>query len=322
MNNLTTKCLINIIDCLSVLCNPDIDEIINNNLSDLSVIYFTNNLVNNNSINSLLNTDLNKVLVVSNCKNKDKNKFKNKKITFCSHINLSILKSLKKNIVIILDINNNYDFLKFTIKNFNRLLEISPKLNINLCHSFYNSSVICTIISNDSIYLNDVLNCIKATLIDNRSLQYEFIYDTVCDYLDSQFHNCNLCDFKNDQCIANRAKKTVHQDMGCCYSFTYGGLFDFRIVKNVKLCQYMQNRTCATKNITCKLFTCKYLKEKNIKFDTHKILLLDCFFNKKQHNIIQSNFFRTREEILQKLQDKNHDLYFWYILKQKYIIKG
>ena len=110
--------------------------------------------------------------------------------------------------------------------------------------------------------------------------------------------------------------------MGCCYSFNYAKLLDFRLLKDVKLCQYMQNRTCATKNITCKLFTCKYLKEKNIKFDTHKLLLLDCFFNKKQHDIIQSNFFRTREEILQKLQEKNHDLYYWYILRQKYRIKG
>ena len=110
--------------------------------------------------------------------------------------------------------------------------------------------------------------------------------------------------------------------MGCCYSFNYAKLLDFRLLKDVKLCQYMQNRTCATKNITCKLFTCKYLKEKNIKFDTHKILLLDCFFNKKQHDIIKSNFFRTREEILQKLQEKNHDLYYWYILRQKYRIKG
>ena len=165
-----------------------------------------------------------------------------------------------------------------------------------------------------------MINCIKALLMNDTREQYEFVYDTVCDYLDSQFNQCNLCDFKNDQCIANRTKSTKRETMGCCYSFDYAGFFDYRLIKNVKLCQYMQNRTCATKNITCKLFTCKYLKDKNIQFDSHKILLLECFFDKKQHDIIQSNFFKTREEILNKLLEKNHDLYFWYLCFKKYRI--
>ena len=319
MNTLKNNTLHYINDSNFVLCNSNVDKLINYNNSNLSIIYFTNNLKNSNSTKLLLNNSfVDRILVVSD----SKNKFKNKKLTFCSKITASTLNSLTHNILILIDINDNYDFLKFVINNLKLLLNLSKKLGINLHHSYNGSSVICAIISNNSIYFNDLLNCIKVILINNSSKQYEFIYDTVCDYLDSQFHNCNLCDFKNDQCVANRAKRTAHEFMGCCYSFNYAKLLDFRLLKDVKLCQYMQNRTCATKNITCKLFTCKYLKEKNIKFDTHKILLLDCFFNKKQHDIIESNFFRTREEILQKLQEKNHDLYYWYILRQKYRIKG
>lgn len=110
--------------------------------------------------------------------------------------------------------------------------------------------------------------------------------------------------------------------MGCCYSFEYAGFFDIRLVKNINVCKYMQNKTCSTKNITCKLYTCKYLKSKNIAFDSHKILILDCFLDKKQHYIIQSNFFRSREEILKKLEEKNNDLFFWYLFRRKYMIKN
>ena len=49
-----------------------------------------------------------------------------------------------------------------------------------------------------------------------------------------------------------------------------------------------------------KLFV-RFLKEKGIKFDLHKILLLGCFFNKKQHSILTSNFFKTEEEIINNL---------------------
>lgn len=287
--------------------------------SKTTIIYFDECFVENNTISDLLNNELvEKLVIISN----NLNKSYNPKLLYSKHISHHILKSLTHNLIILINPNNNYNYSKFIIKNLIILFNLASSINKNLTFNYFNSSIICSIFDNNSIYFNDIINCITAILIKTDSKKYEFIYDTVCDYLDRQFHDCNLCDFKNDQCVANRAKKTAHDFMGCCYSFNYAKLLDFRLLKDVKLCQYMQNRTCATKNITCKLFTCKFLKEKNIKFYTHKILLLDCFFNKKQHDIIQSNFFRTREEILQKLQEKNHDLYYWYILRQKYRIKG
>lgn len=319
MNTLKNNTLLYINDSNFVLCNPYIDELISKCGANLSILYFTSNPNNTNHIQSILNSHfIDKILLVSNSKKSSKIRG----TTFRSKITTSALHSLTHNILILIDNNDDYDFLKFVINNLKLVLNLSNQLGINLHHLHNTCPIICAIINNNSTYLDDLLNCIKAILIKNESKQYAFIYDTVCNYLDSQFHNCNLCDFKNDQCVANRAKRTAHEFMGCCYSFTYANLLDFRFLKDIKLCQYMHNRTCTTKNITCKLFTCNYLKEQNIKFDTHKILLLDCFFNKKQHDIIQSNFFKTREEILQKLQEKNHDLYYWYILRQKYRIKG
>jgi len=203
----------------------------------------------------------------------------------------------------------------------NKMFNLFSEYDKNPYFKYENSVVVATIIGSTSNYNQDLYNAIKVILLSNRTEKYEFIYDSVCDYLDYNFVKNNFCDFKNDRCIANRKQCTKHDTMGCCYSFKYAGLLDIRLVKDVKLCKYMQNRKCATKNITCKLFTCKYLRGQKIFFDTRKILLLDCFFNKKQHEIIKSNFFRSREEILNKLQEKNYSPYLWYYMFRGYMIK-
>lgn len=316
MINIVDKDFLKISNDCFVLCTP---TILNKNItSKTSIIYFEEIFSENSFIHELLNNDLiDKIIVIS----KHHNQTTNKKILFYSHFSKSIIKSLGKNFLVHINLNNNYEYLKFVVTNLINLFGITSDLNKFFNFSLDNYKIICSVSQNNSKYFNDIINCIKVLLLSDKQKRYEYIYDTVCDYLDSQFHDCNLCDFKNDQCVANRAKRTAHETMGCCYSFNYAGVLDFRLVKDVQLCQYMQNRTCATKNITCKLFTCRYLKENNVKFDTHKILLLDCFFNKKQHDIIQSNFFKTREQILEKLLETNHDIYFWYLFRRKYMIK-
>ena len=207
------------------------------------------------------------------------------------------------------DLNNLINYLK----------KLESKLNLQLGLFTDNSNFLGFIEhSICSQYLDDFINALRCLFIADKSLQYAYIYDTVCEYLDTQFCKNKICDFQNDKCIANRAHLTAHEDMGCCYSFEYCNFFETKFIKNIKLCEHLINKTCSTKCITCKLFTCKYLKEKHIKFDTHKILLLDCFFDKKQHLILNSNFFKTREDILNKLLEENHDFYFWYVLKKRF----
>ena len=55
-----------------------------------------------------------------------------------------------------------------------------------------------------------------------------------------------------------------------------------------------------SKCITCKLFTCNYLKRKGIKFYIDDFIISD-LFNKKQQLVLKSNFFKTEEEIIDKL---------------------
>ena len=142
----------------------------------------------------------------------------------------------------------------------------------------------------------------------------------MCDFLDTQFSKCDFCDFKNDKCIANRNNSSKFKEMGCCHSFEYASVFSLNLLENVKICEYLKNKKCSTKNISCKLFTCGYLKKKKIKFNTRNILLLDCFFNYKQHDVIQFNFFKSKEEILEKLLEENHSTYIWYLIKREYMI--
>ena len=63
---------------------------------------------------------------------------------------------------------------------------------IIITNSFENNNVI------------DMYNSINAFLIFDKKKKFNFLYDTVCDYLDSEFVKNNYCDFKDNICIAKR----------------------------------------------------------------------------------------------------------------------
>ncbi len=175
------------------------------------------------------------------------------------------------------------------------------------------------LISNDSKYVQDFENCIKAMNIKDRKERLTFIYDTACDYVDGLFANCNNCEFKDDKCAVNRSPQHQYEDMGCCRSFEFTGIFQKEMIKNLKLCRYAKSQTgCTTKNLSCKLFTCSYLRKKGIKFSIFKILLLSCFLNIKERDIIKYNFFGSREELLDRLLNYKYCPYIWWLFRRKY----
>ena len=244
-----------------------------------------------------------------------------KRLYFSYSITKSILEHVKKNLLIFINIDNNYMNTKHIIKELIELKKLAELLNINLGINYEGENVFGFISNNESIYFNDVINALRCIYISDKLKKYEYIYNTVCDYLDEQFKINNFCVFhEDDSCVNNRKENSIHSTMGCCYSFEYTNFFSPTFIKNVKLCKYMNCKSCSTKCITCKMFTCKYLKQRGIYFNCNNILLLDCFFNKKQHLILESNFFRTREMIIKKLMEENHDLYFVYYLFKKYAI--
>lgn len=142
----------------------------------------------------------------------------------------------------------------------------------------------------------DFLLAVNAIFYPNRLQRYEYIYDTVCDYLDSYFYGKNLCDFQNNQC---GEKRNTSSHIGCCHHFKIKWLGPFT---KLVPCEYLEkDYTCGAKCISCKLFTCDYLKKKEIQFKIKDILLLDVFFNPLQKYFIKYMVFTPKEKIIKRL---------------------
>ena len=160
---------------------------------------------------------------------------------------------------------------------------------------FLEKKVLVVIITNDFCSKNvmNIVTAINAALISNKEKRYSLIYDIVCDYLDNDFRDNNYCDFKDDVCVAKRNCESKRSTMGCCYHFNKMGIFG-----KINLCENLVDRACTIKCISCKLFTCDYIKKK---YRIKDIFLLDYFFNPIQKLIIKSNCFKTKEQIMKKL---------------------
>lgn len=169
-----------------------------------------------------------------------------------------------------------------------------------------------------SNYDDEIIDVIKAIFIEDKRKKIEFIYDRVCSLLDEKWNNCFPCEFCNNKCIASRNNYMDKEYNGCCYSFKrkrFGKV-------NKKTCKYLgKDKKCTTSNISCKLFTCNYLrKRKNFKTNFDDYLLLTLFFNKKEKLIIKYNFFKSREEVINKLLESSHKPYIIYLLGMYFTI--
>lgn len=148
----------------------------------------------------------------------------------------------------------------------------------------------------DSKKHSDFISAINAVFYKTRYARYNYIYDTVCDYLDGFFYGKNLCDFKNNKC---GEKRNTSLTVGCCrhYKIKFIGPFSKFIQ-----CEYLKkDYTCGIKCISCKLFTCDYLQKKGIKFKIKDILLLNVFFNPIQKYFIKYMVYTPKEKILKRL---------------------
>lgn len=77
-------------------------------------------------------------------------------------------------------------------------------------YRYNNTNVIAILTCKDSMkYFKDICTTFKALSEKSLKGQYEIIYDAVCNYLDNEFIQKNLCGFCNDVCIASR----LHQLM-------------------------------------------------------------------------------------------------------------
>ena len=133
----------------------------------------------------------------------------------------------------------------------------------------------------------------KAINIKDISKRYSYIYDTVCDYIDQKYMDCNYCEFKDDVCKYFRETNELTHKNGCCFSEARGGL-----------CEHLINHKCNIKSISCKLYSCEILRKNNIKFRIRKIPLLKYFFNIKQKYYLKYSFFKDKTYVMYKLMEK------------------
>lgn len=142
----------------------------------------------------------------------------------------------------------------------------------------------------------EFIYAINAIFYKNRKEMYEYIYDKSCEYLDCQFYGKNLCDFRNNKC---GEKINTTSNVGCCRHYKIKWLGP---ITHLVKCEYLDdNHNCTAKCISCKLYTCDYLKKKGVKFDIKDILLLDTFFNPIQKYFIKYNVFTPKEKIIKRL---------------------
>lgn len=223
---------------------------------------------------------------------------------------------LQNNNALFIDFKNDKDY---SIKCLKKLIKLEN--NNTMFNSDYNGLHIKYIISN---YNEEVLNSLQAINISDVKSKYTFIYDYIFSCLDSIWKKENPCNFCNNLCEATRNKKYIQQDDGCCYSFEYtNDLLSPSFITNKRKCKYLGNdKRCTTQNLSCKFFTCSYLKKyKNFYLNMNDFLIIKCFFNKKQQLILKYNFFHSKEEIINKLIEKNSTPLLLYYYKSLYRLK-
>ncbi len=214
---------------------------------------------------------------------------------------IKLMKALKKQKIIFL-----IDFNEIEKKEYKKILKklllvknIIMKIKKEIGLKENGQKIVAYIINFDENNKNqkEFISAIDAIFYNTKNERYNYIYDTVCNYLDNKFYGKNLCDFQNDKCGEKRNTSCTN---GCCHHFKHKALGP---LSKLVPCEYLnkENYTCDAKCLPCKLFTCDYLRRKGIKFKIKDILLLDVFFNSIQKYFIKYMVFTQKEKIIKTL---------------------
>ncbi|MCL2229320.1 MAG: hypothetical protein FWC00_05870, partial [Firmicutes bacterium] len=138
----------------------------------------------------------------------------------------------------------------------------------------------------------------KALEITEKRERYEYVYDAICNFLDSDFKQKNHCEFVDGKCFVNRKDSTGFKHGGCCCSYDYTFLLN---IKRRKTCKYLSKSGCEVKCLTCKAYTCASLRMRGVEFKVSKIPNIKKVFSRKQILVLDRNFFCTKEDIINRL---------------------
>lgn len=190
-----------------------------------------------------------------------------------------------------LTININDDNICKHIKNTKKIIKICDKNDLELELIYNNKKLTKKDLNNDK--LRDIVSIMIAINIKDKYKRYEYIYDTVCSYLDKKI-STNYCEFKDDMCIRDRKKNNKHKN-GCCEC------------KGRGKCKYLIDSVCTLGNcMACKLFTCHTLKKLGICENINDYVLTKYFFTNKQKDILRYSYWTPREIVLDRLMTNNY----------------
>lgn len=223
-----------------------------------------------------------------------------------SNLPKNVLDIKKLNLIKILKVNSfllKIDFNNLSKKSYKKVLKkllLVKKLFKNKIGILQDSKKLLGYVINYNKNNQDQDNFIlalNAIFFKTRYERYNYIYDTVCDYLDTVFYGKNVCDFKDNKCGEKRNCSLV---VGCCRHYKYkliGPLYPKWV-----MCEYLTDEyKCGAKCIACKLYTCDYLKKKGIEFKIKDFLLLDAFFRPLQKYCIKYMVYTPKEKIIKRL---------------------
>jgi hypothetical protein len=187
---------------------------------------------------------------------------------------------IKDNNLIINVEENNFDKI---IKQTKKILKLCDENNLILKINYNNKNI-------EKEDNEELFNILCAINIKNIEERYSFIYDTVCNYIDKKYLECNYCDFKDNVCIFFRNNPKISHPDGCCYNS-----------ERDNECIHLKNHRCNIKSISCKLYSCEYLRKRKVNFKMKDIPLLKYFFNLKQKYFIKYSFFKPKSYVMYKL---------------------
>lgn len=140
-----------------------------------------------------------------------------------------------------------------------------------------------------------LISALNACKIKDKKQRIEYIYMSACKYLDNEFMNKNICEFKDDVCLGKRKYNIKN---GCCHEFKMKNIL---YPKDLSLCRYQKDKHCTADCLGCKVFVCDEVRKKGYKYTYYNVPLIRYFFNIKQKIIIRCSVFTHKDRILKKL---------------------
>lgn len=121
---------------------------------------------------------------------------------------------------------------------------------------------------------------IEALNIKHKKARIIYIYNQACQQIDDFYADKDICEFKDNQCLAQRQTDRVN---GCC-----------------RLCEYRTGGNCPSRNLACKLFYCFSAMQKHQLLTFDDIPILKCL-NRRQRFMIKSDYFSLEKDVIMDL---------------------